>query len=94
MGHMQYAMEMLGKCNFSEAIEASNDALRMGNVDEKAYFASIAINAKSHEILKQPQEAKKAYLLLIENSPNITNMEQAKAVVSNLNTLIKDCANI
>ena len=92
MGNIHYAMEMLGKCNFVEAIDASNDALRLGKENEKAYIASIAIQAKSYEALGQLIEANKSYLLLIEHGSNIKSIEQAKAVVSKLNPLIIDCA--
>jgi len=90
-GNAQYAMEMLVKCNFQQALEASNEALSFGQADEKAFVASAAIKAKVHELLGQELEANKAYLLLVEHSNNITSIEQAKLTTKTLEPLIESC---
>ncbi len=82
-------MEMLGKCNFDEAISASNEALKF-NQDTEIAFVSITIKVKAHELLGQNIEADAAYLDLIKFN-NINNKEQAIQATSKLNPLIQQC---
>ncbi len=88
---MREAIHMFHECNFQESIAAADEAISFGHADTEALIVSVAVKAKSLEILGQEEKAEENYQLYVELSPVVSSVTEAKNVTRNLDILSEDC---
>lgn len=87
-GHLRSAVEMLGKCEFREAIERAEDAMRVGGQSELRYAAGL-VKAKAYEALGDESEANETYTALA--SEHQLTAFDVRSAADNLDHLVDSC---